>query len=216
MTVWYTADLHLGHEMVAEYRGFKSAHGHDKAILEAYNDKVGEKDTVYIVGDLSLWGPEHKGHIERALNRMKGKKHLILGNHDKLKPFDYVEMGIISVHTALEVRAETQEHVPQFMGYRDLTLVHDPSAAATDISKDWVCGHVHSLFTRIGKVVNVGVDVWDLEPLNQKALNNLFLDAEPTEEQLTMVTLAARRHELKHMESIRDPKPTGPASQLGP
>ncbi|WP_424936696.1 MULTISPECIES: hypothetical protein [Bacteria] len=46
---FYTSDLHLGHDKVAEIRGFESAAGHDLAILRAWEATVQPADTVYVL-----------------------------------------------------------------------------------------------------------------------------------------------------------------------
>jgi calcineurin-like phosphoesterase family protein len=75
---------------------------------------VGETDTVYILGDLFF--PSAYDH-ESVLKILKGKKHLILGNHDKnwvkkVNLPDYFE----SVQTALTVESD----------YGELYLCHCP------------------------------------------------------------------------------------------
>jgi calcineurin-like phosphoesterase family protein len=52
----------------------------DEYMISAWNGRVGENDDVYIAGDLIFRagnGPE------TYLERLSGKKHLILGNHDR-------------------------------------------------------------------------------------------------------------------------------------
>ena len=66
----------------------------DKAIMKNYNGTVTDDDEVYFVGDITMRGPIHKESIRQIIGRMKGQKHLILGNHDRLHPFDYVDMGL--------------------------------------------------------------------------------------------------------------------------
>jgi len=192
MTRFLTADLHIGHEVVAKKRGFKSAHKHDKALLHAYNDLVTDDDEVYIVGDLCMWGPEKRVQLDELVQKMKGRKHLILGNHDRFKPFVYVEAGITAVHTSLWI--DMNVGAPFY-------LVHDPSAAATDIHNKWVCGHIHNLFKQIGMVLNIGVDVWDLKPVPAESMLMAFIGARPTETQKQMRELAGK---LRHSEERID------------
>jgi calcineurin-like phosphoesterase family protein len=120
ITTWFTADLHLGHELVSRLRGFRTITQHDRTLIRNYNELVKDKDEVYIVGDLCMWGPQNFGNMEAIVKKLKGRKHLILGNHDKLKPFDYVEAGIISVHTSLLI--DKFGSVPN-----PICVVHDPS-----------------------------------------------------------------------------------------
>lgn len=45
-TVFYWSDLHLGHNKVAELRGFSTTEDHDAAIIDAWADTVTTRDTV--------------------------------------------------------------------------------------------------------------------------------------------------------------------------
>lgn len=77
----YTSDLHFGHENVISFdqRPFADVEEMDNYMIERWNLRVQQDDTVYIVGDLcyrSKKGPEW------YLRQLKGHKVLILGNHD--------------------------------------------------------------------------------------------------------------------------------------
>lgn len=80
--IFYTADLHLGHANVIRHceRPFQDADEMDEELIERWNRKVHKNDTVYIVGDFIF-----RCHRppEEYFDLLKGKKHLILGNHDK-------------------------------------------------------------------------------------------------------------------------------------
>lgn len=84
---YYIADTHFGHENVIKFdnRPFSSADEMDRALIEAWNKRVKEDDEVYIVGDF-VYRAEHS--VEYYAEKLKGKKYLILGNHDRLKPSD--------------------------------------------------------------------------------------------------------------------------------
>jgi calcineurin-like phosphoesterase family protein len=101
-----------------------------------------------------------------TISRISGRKILILGNHDKLNPFKYVEAGFESVHTSLVL--------DKFF------LAHDPALlAAMPLEYTMLCGHVHGLFKSMrdaqGRlVVNVGVDVWDYKPVSLEQLEKFI------------------------------------------
>ena len=158
--IYFTADWHEGHENIIKYckRPFKNFTHMGRVLLKNYNEVVTDDDTVYFIGDLTLRTSVYKNAIEQLVSKMNGQKHLILGNHDRLKPFDYVELGFITVHTALEL--------PEY----NMVLVHDPATSAIDRSKVFICGHVHDLFKTQKNVINVGVDVWDFKPVSIETL----------------------------------------------
>lgn len=78
--IYYTSDLHLGHKHVLSTRGqFKNIEEHDEFLIERWNRKLTKKDEIWILGDLSY---RSAFPISYYLDRMKGRKHLIIGNHD--------------------------------------------------------------------------------------------------------------------------------------
>ena len=81
MSKFYIADLHLGHENVIKHDGrpFSAAAEMHAVLVKNWNNAVGHNDEVYILGDFAWKNAEGL----EALNELKGKKFLILGNHDK-------------------------------------------------------------------------------------------------------------------------------------
>lgn len=78
---WYTADLHFGHENVIQFDGrpFKNADEMDQTLIDNWNRTVSEEDDIFIIGDF-CYRPQKSP--DWYLKQLKGKKHLILGNHD--------------------------------------------------------------------------------------------------------------------------------------
>ena len=79
----YIADCHFYHSRLntqMDQRGFPSVEEMNDHMIQQWNAKVTKNDTVYILGDLSLAGGSQTSAI---LNCLNGKKHLIVGNHDK-------------------------------------------------------------------------------------------------------------------------------------
>lgn len=155
---FFYADPHFGHEGIIEAteRPWKNSVVMDKHLIRIFNETVGVDDPVVIVGDLSLKTASHKNYIHQIVSKLNGIKILILGNHDVIKPFDYVDMGIHSVHTSL---------VFIYDGYK-FVVNHDPSISI--ICKDSVLihGHIHTLYKTLKNCVNVGCEVWDFKPVS--------------------------------------------------
>lgn len=80
--IYYTSDLHLGHENCISMcnRPFSSIEEMDEKLIEAWNKRVHKDDVVFILGDLMF---KSKENPETYLKRLKGKKFLIIGNHDR-------------------------------------------------------------------------------------------------------------------------------------
>ncbi len=81
--IYYIADCHFFHSALNERmdkRGFPSVEAMNEYMIEKWNSKVTNADTVVILGDLSLGNVEQTNEL---IDRLKGKLCLIVGNHDK-------------------------------------------------------------------------------------------------------------------------------------
>lgn len=79
--IYFTADTHFGHGNVIRYenRPFQTVEGMDEALIRNWNQKVSSEDEVFILGDLTLKGPQSANAL---LEQLQGRKYLIRGNHD--------------------------------------------------------------------------------------------------------------------------------------
>lgn len=77
----YIADIHFGHRNVIEFdsRPFIDIEEMDNALIQLWNGRVTNKDDVYILGDFAYRNEKLE---EEYLSQLRGKKHLIIGNHD--------------------------------------------------------------------------------------------------------------------------------------
>ncbi len=164
--IYFTGDHHFGHANIIKYcnRPFKDTNQMERVIVTRYRSVVGMDDTVYFLGDLTLWSPEYKASLRRVVDQLPGTKILILGNHDKFNPFTYLELGFQSVHTSLEVEIFIDELGET--GSITNTLVHDPAVTNIDPGRNWICGHVHNLFKKVKNIVNVSVEPWEYYPVS--------------------------------------------------
>ena len=152
--IYYTADLHFGHANVIRHcdRPFSDADSMDAALIQNWNAKVHRNDTVYIVGDFLF---RAQRPAEEYLSELKGKKHLIVGNHDKYW-MKKVDLGVWfeSVSPMLFITDN---------GYT-ATLCHYPMMSWPGMSKNgfMVYGHIHN---------NTNADFWPLIDANSQMLN---------------------------------------------
>lgn len=81
MSKFYISDLHLGHENVIKHdsRPFSDAAEMHKILVKNWNNAVAYNDEVYILGDFAWKNSEGL----EALGELRGRKFLVLGNHDK-------------------------------------------------------------------------------------------------------------------------------------
>lgn len=77
--IFVISDLHLSHKNMAIKRGFKDEIEHDKFIIEKWNKVVSKKDTVWILGDITM----EKATPYPLLDKLNGYKKVVLGNHDQ-------------------------------------------------------------------------------------------------------------------------------------
>ncbi len=79
---YYISDMHLGHKNVLQYDGrpFEDVEEMDRMLIENWNARVTDNDDVWILGDFCYRSDKDPSFY---LKKLKGKKHLIIGNHDK-------------------------------------------------------------------------------------------------------------------------------------
>lgn len=79
--IFFTSDTHFGHTNILKYcnRPFSSIEEHDKELIKRWNERVGENDIVFHLGDFAFAA---ESYIKEILNQLNGKKYLIFGNHD--------------------------------------------------------------------------------------------------------------------------------------
>jgi len=79
--IYVTSDWHFGHDkdFIFGPRGFSNPYEMNDAIVKNHNEIVNEDDDVYVLGDCML--NDNEAGIE-LIKSLKGKIHVILGNHD--------------------------------------------------------------------------------------------------------------------------------------
>ena len=171
--IFFTADLHFGHKNIIKYcaRPFRTVGEMDSTLIVNWNTKVNADDTIYILGDMFF---NSRSEPEKFLERLNGKKHLILGNHDKvwMKHMD-VSRYFEDVAPMVVIPYAKQTYL--------LTLCHYPMMCYSGDRKGsgyMIHGHIHN---RIGEdyfplirsnphILNAGVDVNDFKPVTFEEL----------------------------------------------
>jgi len=141
-TVYLYSDPHLGHPGMAEFRGFKSVEEHDAHIISQWNKIVKNKrDLVYILGDITLETSKHY-HL---LDKLMGRKIVILGNHDR--------------HQDMPELLKYVESVAGVVDYKGYILSHCP-LVLSELGKYRanIHGHIHKNSLLHPKYVNVSAE----------------------------------------------------------
>ena len=178
--IFFTSDLHLGHANIIKHcnRPFSSVEEMDEHLLSAWNSRVRPNDTVYILGDLIF---RSKVPVDSYLSRLRGKKHLIIGNHDKgwMKKTDMSE-HFVSVERFAEISD----------GQHKMTLCHYPLMSWNHIAKGsyMIHGHIHNsrdamyfpLMRQMPNLLNAGVEINGYHPvkLDELIRNNEVFKSE--------------------------------------
>lgn len=103
MKIFLTSDQHFGHKNIIKYcnRPFEFS---DKGVIDCiktifsnYNDVVTDDDIVFHLGDLAFVKQKNREAIKMLFQNLKGKKILLLGNHDHCSKEFYKECGFIDI-----------------------------------------------------------------------------------------------------------------------
>ena len=138
----YISDMHFGHEDIIAFdsRPFRDTRHMDSSMISRWNKKVQDNDDVYIIGDVCY---QNAASAESYLHRLKGKKHLIIGNHDK---------EILNNSRALKYFVDEPQQIRAISDERDgrrymLCLCHYPLAEWEGKSRGYyhIYGHIHAL-----------------------------------------------------------------------
>lgn len=167
--IWFTADTHFGHANIVKMCGrpWPDVESMNEGMIAAWNGRVAANDTVYMVGDMFF---RCASDPEDILRRLRGRKRLIVGNHDGCW-MDKVELNrhFISVDHLLEISD----------GKRLLTLCHYPLVTWKHAKRSYMIhGHIHAdvkadfwpLLHRRENVLNAGVDVNGYRPVTFEEL----------------------------------------------
>lgn len=155
MATFFTADLHIDHANIIRHceRPFVGVDEMHAALIDGWNKRVGRADDVYVVGDFGFHG--RSSNLARVFHALKGRKHLIIGNHDGRK--------------VLQLSWSSKPCDRRVLGIEGKTVVLDHYSLRT-----WpkmhhgayhLYGHSHGSLPGAGRSIDVGVDVWGFKPI---------------------------------------------------
>lgn len=170
MSVYFTSDLHLGHEKVIGFcnRPFQTTEEMDEALVQNWNSRVQPQDTVYCLGDMCFHKPSIGVPI---LKRLAGNKILVQGNHDKYSRTQYNAAGFSIVMDEIKLRLNGITFLLSHYPYwdKDATDANDQRyfERRPIYRGNWLlCGHIHDKWKVKDKQINVGVDQWGYAPMS--------------------------------------------------
>lgn len=163
MAHYFTADTHFGHtqlirEGILRRRPFASIEEHDEALIRNWNEAVtSPSDDVWHLGDFALGASPER--CEQVFRRLRGRKHLIIGNHDSGR---VTKLGWSSKPADIRRIA-----VPWQNDKVELVLMHYALRAWPRIHRGarHLFGHTHTSLPGTTRSLDVGVDAWGYRPV---------------------------------------------------
>lgn len=164
MNIWYIADTHFDHDNIRTLanRPFSSVEEMNEFIIAKWNSLVKRGDVVYHLGDFAY---SKEARTIQLRNRLNGKIHLVLGNHDYKNRIDRLTRLFTTVSDRKQIKVNHQKIV--------LDHFHLLSWNAKYHGSWHLHGHSHynlivarADFKTFGKVLDVGVDGHAFAPYN--------------------------------------------------
>lgn len=150
MTTWFTSDNHFFHKGILNFcretRQGDTVEEMNELMIKKWNQQVGPKDIVYILGDFSFG---NSNQTEDILCRLNGRKHLVRGNHDYW------------------IDERTRQHFESISDYKELQINKQKIVLFHFPIFEWnkmhygayhLYGHVHGASTVPGRAIDVGID----------------------------------------------------------
>ena len=151
--VFYISDPHFGHANIIRLCGrpFNDVDEMDRVLISNWNSRVSNGDDVFILGDLAF---RNEKPVEFYLDRLNGKKHLIVGNHDRSWMKEFENNGYFENIDNLLYSVDNG---------RQVTLCHYPMVSWPHERKSYmIFGHIHN---------TVGQDYWSVIKNSPRMLN---------------------------------------------
>lgn len=166
---YFTSDQHFFDSDIMTYsdRPYKSVEEMNEDMIARFLAKTEDADEIYILGDIfgSCVPRSPFAACKSVMERLGVSErpfHLVLGNHDNLKPDEYLEIGFETVKTLGFMK----------IGGLNAMLTHDPCMVQPRDTFA-ICGHIHTLFAenwqpeRNTFTINVSVEVRNYEPVSE-------------------------------------------------
>jgi len=157
------SDLHLGHDLLCSEiagdgkRPFDSSEEMNEQLIENWNRAVRDGDKVYVLGDVAI-----KKKFIPLMNRMKGTKRLVLGNHD-----------------IFDIKKDYLPYFKRVCAYKvwdNMIFSHIP-IHRDSLKNRWrlnVHGHLHMNKVEDSRYFNACVEQIDYTPLDIQVLTDLI------------------------------------------
>lgn len=166
MNTWLISDTHWCHSNILRFRRkdgtplrpHSTIAEHDQALIDNWNSVVSPKDKVYHLGDVGFFNVTK---FDLVFSQLNGTKVLIKGNHDILKPEQWLR------------------HFKDIRAYHVLdkiVLAHIPiHPVSLERWRGQVHGHLHDGEVGDPQYFNVSVERINYTPINFEEVRNYYL-----------------------------------------
>ena len=179
--LYLTSDWHLYHNNIISFcnRPYKNVDEMNSCLLDNYRNTVPKDAICFVLGDI-LFEPKIASFrvkdFGKIIKELPGRKFLIKGNHDHYSLTEYLDMGFEEVLTVIKgSNIKFHHRMDAYMYYQKYGLHYNDMPEGYKEIKELgifekcknvhIIGHVHTIFKKLGKVVNCSVDVWDYKPI---------------------------------------------------
>jgi calcineurin-like phosphoesterase family protein len=139
----------------------------DEELIKRWNARVAPSDLVYHLGDFAF--TDHNPYLKR----LKGQKHLILGNHDHSNRIKKT-IGWASISNLATIRIGDTFIVLCHYGMRVWNRSHYGALH--------FYGHSHGSLPGDSQCTDVGVDCWDFSPVRLPEIRERLMVQPPRAE----------------------------------
>jgi calcineurin-like phosphoesterase family protein len=157
--IFLISDTHFGQESIIGFCGrpFASAEEMDEAMVERWNKLIRPCDHVYHLGDVAM-----RRQALNIVQRLNGKKRVLLGNHDIYEAKYYFAAGFQKVGAVRVMDNMILTHIPIHPGSlgRFLGNIH---------------GHLHERPSPPGMYLNVCVERINYAPVSLEEAKRVLL-----------------------------------------
>jgi len=189
MTIFFSADLHLGHARINELSGrpFSNVPAMNAALVKSWNARITDADTVFVLGDVCM-GPINDSLA--LIGLLAGTKILVPGNHDRVwegnRKFGdwtdrYMAAGFDAIHQPPFAITLPQSGISVLLSHFPYRGESDPSRPdryadhrPMDAGAWLLHGHVHEHWRQRDRQINVGVDAWAGKPVSETTIAEMI------------------------------------------
>lgn len=180
MSVFFTSDLHFNHKNIIDYdeRPYKNVEEMEVGLIKNWNNTVGRKDKVYIIGDFAMGNTYHWRSI---IHQLQGDLVLVRGNHDvdsKATMARLIDDGVPMFQDVADILFKRMDGI-------DLTLCHYPYSTYEGEDRylarrpantgRWLLhGHTHKGPIVQKNMINVGCMLWNYRPVAWEKLRMII------------------------------------------